>query len=59
MVQGTTGYVSQTDDERLETTLSERTYPDATYEVLNKHGGLWFNDASYIISKKRDHQVKQ
>jgi hypothetical protein len=59
MVQRTTGNAAQIEDERLETVLIERTYPDATYEVLNKHGGLWFNDESYIISKKRDHQVKQ
>ena len=47
-------YVAQIEDERLETALTERTYLDATNEVLNKHGGLWFNDESYIISKKRD-----
>ena len=29
-------------------------YLKATREVLKKHGGLWFNDESFIISRKRD-----
>ena len=47
-------YVAQIEDERLEKVLSERKYLDATNEVLNKYGGLWFNDESFIISRKRD-----
>jgi hypothetical protein len=45
-------YVAQIEDERLTAAMSEQTYLDATNEVLNKHGGLWFNDESYIISRR-------
>ena len=27
---------------------------EATQSVLQKHGGLWFNDESFVISRKRD-----
>ena len=29
-------------------------YLSATREVLNKHGGLWFFDESFVITRKRD-----
>lgn len=48
-------YVAQIEDTRLQDALSDRSYLDATNDVLNKHSGLWFNDESYIISRKRDH----
>jgi len=47
-------YVAQIEDQRLTRTLREQTYLEATNEVLQKHGGLWFNDESYTISRKRD-----
>jgi hypothetical protein len=47
-------YVAQIEDARLQEALSDRTYLDATNSVLNKYGSLWFNDESYIISRKRD-----
>jgi len=46
-------YVAQIDDERLGEVLGERKYLDATREVLQAHGGLWFLDESYVISRKR------
>jgi len=46
-------YVAQIDDERLAQVLGERRYLDATREVLQAHGGLWFLDESYVVSKKR------
>jgi hypothetical protein len=46
-------YVAQIEDERLTAAMSEHTYLEATNEVLNKYGGLWFNDESYIISRRR------
>ena len=46
-------YVAQIDDERLGAALGERKYLEATREVLQAHGGLWFLDESYVISKKR------
>jgi hypothetical protein len=47
-------YVAQIEEERLTQALGERRYLDATREVLLKHGGLWFLDESYVVSRKRD-----
>jgi hypothetical protein len=47
-------YVAQIEDERLSEVVSSGAYLDATKDVLQKHGGLWFWDESYIISRKRD-----
>jgi hypothetical protein len=46
-------YVAQIDDERLGKAIGERKYLDATREVLQAHGGLWFLDESYVLSRKR------
>lgn len=47
-------YVAQIDDERLGKVIGERQYLDATRDVLQEHGGLWFLDESYVVSRKRD-----
>jgi hypothetical protein len=47
-------YVAQIDDERLAEAMAGTRYLDATKEVLRKHNGLWFQDESYVISRKRD-----
>ena len=47
-------YVAQIEDDRLANVLGERSYLAATQEVLQRHGGLWFFDESYVISRKRD-----
>ncbi|HXE88971.1 MAG TPA: hypothetical protein VN524_19455, partial [Hyphomicrobiaceae bacterium] len=47
-------YVAQIDDERLAEVVSTRRYLDATRDVLQAHGQLWFHDESYVISRKRD-----
>ena len=41
------------DDERLADVVGTRAYLDATREVLQAHGSLWFLDESYVISRKR------
>jgi hypothetical protein len=46
-------YVAQIDDERLADVVGTRRYLDATREVLQAHGQLWFLDESYVISRKR------
>ena len=46
-------YVAQIDDLRLETAIGDTGYLDATREVLQKHGGLWFYDESYVIARRR------
>ena len=47
-------YVAQIEDHRLSEAVSSGRYLDATKEILQRHGGLWFWDESYIISRKRD-----
>jgi SAM-dependent methyltransferase len=47
-------YVAQIEDQRLEEAMKSNAYLDATKEVLHKHGGLWFWDESFVISRKRD-----
>ncbi len=47
-------YVAQIDDLRLGEALRDTRYLDATREVLQRHGSLWFLDESYVVSRKRD-----
>ncbi|HXQ52248.1 MAG TPA: hypothetical protein VN802_14225 [Stellaceae bacterium] len=47
-------YVAQIDDQRLSEVIGNTAYLDATKAVLHKHGGLWFCDESYVVSRKRD-----
>jgi hypothetical protein len=47
-------YVAQIDDVRLSEVLRDTRYLNATREVLQKHGSLWFLDESYVVSRKRD-----
>jgi hypothetical protein len=47
-------YVSQVEDDRLESVVGAQRYLDATREVLRQHGGLWFYDESYVISRRRE-----
>jgi hypothetical protein len=47
-------YVAQVEDERLADAMSSGAYLESTREVLKRYGGLWFNDESFIVSRKRD-----
>jgi hypothetical protein len=47
-------YVSQIEDERLDAVVSSGAYLEATQRVLQKHGGLWFNDEAFVVSRRRD-----
>ena len=47
-------YVAQIEDQRLSQAVHSGAYLAATKAVLQKHGGLWFWDESYVISRKRD-----
>jgi len=44
-------YVAQIEDARLAEAMSDSKYLDATRAVLRKHGELWFNDESYLITR--------
>ena len=46
-------YVAQIEDERLRAAMADGRYLEATREVLQKHGGLWFQNESYVISRHR------
>ncbi len=47
-------YVGQIEDDRLSDVNSDRRYIEATREVLQQHGGLWFYDESFVISHRRE-----
>ena len=47
-------YVGQIEDERLEPVISSGDYLDATADILHKHNGIWFNDESFVVARKRD-----
>jgi hypothetical protein len=46
-------YVAQIEDHRLSEVVRDGRYLEATDRVLKKHGGLWFNDETYVISRRR------
>ena len=46
-------YVNQIEDERVEEVISDGTYLKATSKILNKHGGLWFNDETFVVSRAK------
>ncbi|HUN26656.1 MAG TPA: hypothetical protein VMU67_10135 [Steroidobacteraceae bacterium] len=46
-------YVNQIEDERLDSVVQDGAYLDATQQVLQKHGGLWFNDESFVVTRRR------
>ncbi len=47
-------YVAQVEDYRLEEKTLDGSYVEAVREVLRRNGGLWFNDESYVISRRRN-----
>jgi len=47
-------YVAQIEDHRLAEVVADGRYLDATRDVLHAHGGLWFYDESYVISRRRE-----
>ena len=44
-------YVNQVEDEKLEQVMRDGSYLEATQEVLNEHGGLWFNDEAFVVTR--------
>lgn len=46
-------YVNQIEEERLEEVIAGGTYLQAAAKILNKYGGLWFNDETFVISRVR------
>ena len=46
-------YVNQIEDERLDEVVASGAYLRVTQEVLRKHGGLWFNDESFVVTRRQ------
>ncbi len=46
-------YVAQIDEDRLTGALASGAYLDATRRVLTRHGGVWFNDEAYVLTRRR------
>jgi hypothetical protein len=46
-------YVNQIEDERLDEVVPNGAYLAATQHVLQKHGGLWFNDEAFVVARRR------
>lgn len=44
-------YVAQIDEERLSQAMSTGAYVPAVRNVLELHGGVWFNDEAYVITR--------
>lgn len=42
-------YVAQIEDDRLTEVLHKGDYLDATRKVIHRHGGLWFQDESFVV----------
>ena len=47
-------YVAQIEDERLAPVVANNKYLEVTQQVLHYHSGLWFQDESFVISRRRD-----
>jgi len=45
-------YVAQIEDSRLEEVLASHEYLEATARTLHKNDGLWFNDESFVVSRR-------
>ncbi|HXV41273.1 MAG TPA: hypothetical protein VD701_09950 [Steroidobacteraceae bacterium] len=46
-------YVNQIEEERLDEVVTTGAYLEATQTVLRRHGGLWFNDETFVVSRRR------
>jgi hypothetical protein len=47
-------YVAQISDDQLTEALESGIYLEATRHVLQRHGGLWFLDESFVAYRKRE-----
>jgi len=45
--------VAQIEDKRVELVIDAGTILEATLEVLRNHGGLWFQEESFVASRRR------
>jgi hypothetical protein len=45
-------YVAQIDDDSVAEAMKNTDYMRATTEVVLKHGGLWFQDESFVVVRR-------
>lgn len=45
-------YVAQIDEARLSAAMSGGHYLESTRAVIDRHGGVWFNDEMYLITRR-------
>jgi hypothetical protein len=45
-------YVAQIEDERITEVMTNSAYFDATVDVVRRHGGLWFQDESFVVARR-------
>ena len=43
---------NQIEDQRIEPIIQTAGYLKVTAKILKKYNGLWFNDESFVVSKK-------
>lgn len=46
-------YVNQIEEERLDAVVASGAYLEATQDVLHRHGGLWFYDESFVVTRRK------
>src|SRR6185312_5442360 len=46
-------YVNQIEDERLDSVMKSGAYLNATQTVLQKRSGLWFNDETFVVARRK------
>ncbi len=44
-------YVAQIEDDRVEQATVDGRYIEATQNTLQRHGGLWFNDETFVVRR--------
>jgi hypothetical protein len=45
-------YVAQIDDRQMDEAMAGSAYTESTREVLERHGGLWFIDESFVVTRE-------
>lgn len=45
-------YITQLDESRLAEALVDNRYASATRETMGRHGQIWFNDETYLITRR-------
>ena len=46
--------VAQIEDKRVELVIDAGTILEATLVVLRNHGGLWFQEESFVVPRRRE-----